>query len=285
MSAMAGNDKAVQQIMATTFDAEKQKSLSWFQTQSIFFKEYFNVTHAYVRWKLVFVLLPFVQSQSSQMVSRAASRDVPTPDETDEQTASQGSGVGLRLFPGRKPDLYIPIMGFITFVLIHSLSKWTDFHPDDLYNIASLGILLGFIEVLILKGASYVLNVAHWKFTDVVAVCGYKFANLSFSILIMVLLAFGGRALWIGVYVFASAMAGITVHRGLIAAGSYNASTQHYLGTPHSQNMERLVALVAGAAQFFWLWILMPAMKTVAVVTVIGGNPGVRQVIESTGVS
>jgi hypothetical protein len=284
MSAMAGNENAVKQIMATTFDAERQKSLSWFQSQVLFFKEYFNVTHAYVRWKLIFVLLPFIQSTSGQIVSRATSRDVPTSDEGDnEKTASQGSGVGLRLFPGRKPDLYIPIMGFITFILIHSLSKWDDFHPDDLYNLASLGILLGFIEVLILKGASYVLNVAHWKFTDIIAVCGYKFANLSLSIFLLILFSFGGRPVWIGLYVFAAAMAGVTVHRGLLSAGNYNASTQNYLGT-HSPNMEKLLSLVAGGAQFFWIWILMPSMKIVATVaSVSGGAGGVRQVIESTG--
>lgn len=284
MSAMAGNENAVKQIMATTFDAERQKSLSWFQSQVLFFKEYFNVTHAYVRWKLIFVLLPFIQSTSGQIVSRATSRDVPTSDEGEnEKTASQGSGVGLRLFPGRKPDLYIPIMGFITFILIHSLSKWDDFHPDDLYNLASLGILLGFIEVLILKGASYVLNVAHWKFTDIIAVCGYKFANLSLSIFLLILFSFGGRPVWIGLYVFAAAMAGVTVHRGLLSAGNYNASTQNYLGT-HSPNMEKLVSLVAGGAQFFWIWILMPSLKIVATVaSVSAGAGGIRQVIESTG--
>ena len=258
MTAMTGNQTAMTQMVAGAFDAEKQKSLTWFQTQTAVFKEYFNVTHAYVRWKLLFVLLPMAQ-RSSLAVSRAVSRDFPqSSSDSDEQTG-QGSGIGLRLFPGRKPDLYIPVMGFITFVLMHALSDWEDFHPDDLYNVASLGILLGFVEVLVLKGASYVLNVAHWSLIDIIAVCGYKYANLSLSVVLLILFSFGGRIVWLGLYVLAAAMAGLTVHRGLVAVGSYNAHNQSYGGT-HSPNMERLLALAAGAAQFLWIWILMPSM-------------------------
>jgi hypothetical protein len=279
MTAMSGNQAAMTQMVAGAFDAEKQKSLTWVQTQTAVFKEYFNVTHAYVRWKLLFVLFPFVQS-SAKIVTRTVSRDFPqSTEETDEQTG-QGYGIGLRLFPGRKPDLYIPGMGFITFVLMHSLWRWEDFHPDDLYNIASLGVLLGFVEVLVLKGASYVLNVAHWSLIDLIAVCGYKFANLSLTVVLLIFLSFGGRAVWLGLYVFAAAMAGLTVHRGLTAVSSYNANSQHFMGT-HSTNMERLVAIVAGGAQFLWIWILMPALK-VGIVTVNATGGNIRQVVEST---
>jgi hypothetical protein len=281
MTAMAGgNQSAVTQMVAGAFDAEKQKSLSWFQSQTLFLKEYFNVTHAYVRWKLLFILLPFVQTQS-QLVSRAVSRDVPHSDTDSDEQTGQGSGVGLRLFPGRKPDLYIPIMGFITFVLVHCLSRWKDFHPDDLYNVASLGILLGLVEVLLVKGVSYVMNVAHWGITDVVAVCGYKFANLSLSLVLLILVGgVGGKPVWLGLYVLAAAMAGLGLHKHLLAVSSYNATRQHYMGT-HSPTMERLVALAAGGAQFLWVWILMPSMKVVATVHVVAGAGGVRQVLNT----
>ena len=280
MTAVAGNEQAATQIVANAFggafDAERQKSLSWFQTQTFLFRQYFNVTHSYVRWKLLYVILPFMQS-SGQMISRTVSRDVPTSGDNDEQTAQGGGGLGLRLFPGRKPDMYLPLMGFITFVLVHCLSRWEEFHPDDLYNIGSLGILLGVVEVLAVKGASYVMNIPNWTFTDIVAICGYKFINLSVSImLLMVLAPMFGRSAWIAAYLFGAAMAGLTVQKSLVAVGSYNANTQHYMGNSTGA-MERLVALAAGGAQFLWTWILMPSVKLAVVAqTMASSGGGVR---------
>lgn len=280
MSAVAGNESAATQMVATAFggafDAEKQKSLSWFQSQTVLFREYFNVTHAYVRWKLLYVILPFVQP-NNPTVSRAVSRDV--PHGSDDQTG-QGSGVGLRLFPGRKPDMYIPIMGFITFVLMHSLSRWHDFHPDDMYNISSLGILLGIIEVLLVKGASYVMNVPNWSLMDIVSVCGYKFTNLSISVILLMMIgSVGGRAAWIALFVFAAATAGLTVQRGLLAAGNYNAQQQ--MGSSGG-GMERMLAVAAGAGQFLWIWILMPSMKVIVITVATAASQNIRQGIEST---
>lgn len=268
MTAVAGNEQAATQLVANAFggafDAERQKSLSWFQTQTFLFRQYFNVTHSYVRWKLLYVILPFMQS-SSHIISRTVSRDVPTSAENDEQAGQQGAGLGLRLLPGRKPDMYLPLMGFITFVLVHCLSRWEEFHPDDLYNIGSLGILLGVIEVLTIKGVSYVMNIPNWTLTDIVAICGYKFINLSVSIILLMMLAsIGGRSAWIATYLFGAAMAGLTVHKSLVAVGSYNANTQHYMGNS-TNAMERLVALAAGGAQFLWTWILMPSVKLAVV--------------------
>ena len=170
--------------------------------------------------------------------------------------------MGLRLIPGRRPDLYIPTMGYLTFVLMHGLCKGTDFHPDDLYNIASMALLLGGVEVLFIKGAAYILNVPTLTLTDIAAVCGYKFTNL--SAVIMLLMVFSGRAIWIALYLFAAGCAGLVVQKGLIAVGSYN--HQHFMGTS-SVAMEKLIALCAGAAQMLWCWILMPAFTEAAVGT------------------
>lgn len=237
-------------------DAHKGKSMPWFESKIEFLREYFNVTHAYVRWRLLFVLLPLMQNPN-QMVSRATSREV--PQDEDEPTG-QGNGIGLRLFPGRRPDLYIPTMGYLTFVLAHSLSKGTDFHPDDLYNIATLALLLGAVEVLIVKGAAYILNVPTYTLTDIVSVCGYKFINLSVAAISLMALFGTGRAVWIGIYLFASITAGLTVQKSLVAAGGYNASSQSYMGTA-SLAMEKIISIAAGGSQFLWCWILMPALS------------------------
>jgi hypothetical protein len=132
------------------------------------------------------------------------------------------------------------------------------------------------IEVLAIKGVSYVMNIPNWTLTDIVAICGYKFINLSVSIILLMMLAsIGGRSVWIATYMFGAAMAGLTVHKSLVAVGSY-ANSQHYMGNSTGA-MERLVALAAGGAQFLWTWILMPSVKLAVVAqTRASAGGGVR---------
>ena len=244
---------------AAALEVQQQKSMSWFQAQTEVFKEYFNVTHSYVLWKLLYVVLPFTESHKGSSVSRSNSREIPHQGEEYEQTG-EGNGLGLRLYPGRRPDLYIPIMGYISFVLLFGLSYGKDFHPDNLYNISSLGALLAGVEVVALKAFSYFLNVANWTLTDILAISGYKFVNMSLATLLLILLAGSGRAVWVGVWLLTSVFAGMTVQKSLIAAGD---RMQNFLGTGSSAQMEKLLSFAAGASQFLWCWFLMPALVVV----------------------
>ena len=222
---------------ASAFDMQQHKSLSWLQGQTAFLRHYFNITHSYVLWKLLFVLVPFADRARQE-----------------EEHTGDGNGEGLRLLPGKRPDLYLPLMGFISFVLLHGLSKGIDFHPDNLYNIASLSLLLLLVEVVVLKAASYLMNASNWALTDILAVTGYKFVNMSAAALFLMI--FGdaaGRAIWAGVWILASLTAGITVQRGLLAAGSD--SSYFNVGTSSS-----VLSHAAGAAQLLWCWFLMPAL-------------------------
>jgi len=288
-AAISNNGDPSRMIGGLAANVEKS-SQTWFQSQMANFKEYFNVTHAYVRWKLLYVLLPFLPNSYS-LVSRTVSREVPHQADDDEggKTSRDGGGMGLRLMPGRRPDLYIPLMGYITFILAYGFSKGTSFHPDDLYNIASLAGVLGILEVLAIKGAAYIFSIPTLSFIDVVAICGYKFINLCVSAIGLILLGpAASRTIWLFLWVWASAMAGLTVQKGLMAAISYNSSVSQYMGTG-SANMERLLSLVAGAGQIFWCWILMPALTVVDPAPVTGRRvyPGSNadniRYVESTG--
>jgi len=289
-AAVSGGDPA-RMFGGLAADVEKS-SQSWFQSKLSYFREYFNVTHSYVRWKLLYVLLPFLPMASSG-VSRTVSREIPY--EEDDKTEQSGSGVGLRLMPGRRPDLYLPIMGYITYIIIYAFSKGDAFHPDDLYNIASLAGVLGLLEVLAIKGAAYIVSIPTLTLTDIVAVCGYKFVNLSVSVLSLILMgpAVTSTTVWSILWLWAAAMAGLTVQKGLVAAIHYNSNVNQYMGTG-SGNMEKLLSLIAGASQIFWCWILMPSV--VATPARAGGrrqrvvavNNGARgntdpTIIESTG--
>jgi hypothetical protein len=285
-AAVSGGDPA--RMFGGLAENVEKTSQSWFASRLNYFRDYFNVTHSYVRWKLLYVLLPFIPMASSG-VSRTVSREIPY--EGEDKTEQSGSGVGLRLMPGRRPDLYLPLMGYITFIIIYAFSKGDAFHPDDLYNIASLAGVLGLLEVLAIKGTAYIVSLPTLTLTDIVAVCGYKFINLSLSVLSLILMGPGATSttVWSILWLWAAAMAGLTVQKGLVAAIQYNSNVNQYMGTG-SGNMEKLLSLVAGGSQVFWCWILMPSVSAVApgraarrrVMPVTNGVAEVGR-IESTG--
>ena len=261
-AAVSGGDPA-RMFGGLAADVEKS-SQSWFQSKLGYFREYFNVTHAYVRWKLLYVMLPFLPNASGG-VSRTVSREIPY--EGEDKTEQSGSGIGLRLLPGRRPDLYLPLMGYITFIIIYAFNKGDAFHPDDLYNIASLAGVLGVLEVLAIKGAAYIVSIPTLTLTDIVAVCGYKFINLSVSVLSLILMGpavTSSTTVWSILWLWAAVMAGLTVQKGLQAAIHYNSNVNQYMGTG-SGNMEKLLSLIAGVGQVFWCWILMPSVAPVPV--------------------
>jgi hypothetical protein len=264
----------------------EKTSQTWFQSWLGVFKGYFNLTHSYVRWKLLYVLFPFIPNANA-IVSRTVSREVPQQADDDN-----GGGMGLRLMPGRRPDLYIPLMGYITFILAYGFSRGDSFHPDDLYNVASLAGVLGILEVLAIKGAAYILSIPTLSFIDIVAICGYKFVNLCLSVMGLILLGpVASRAVWLFLWIWAASMAGLTVQKGLLSAISYNSSVSQYMGTG-TGNMEKLLAIVAGGGQVFWCWLLMPAFAALETAKdPVYSPPGPRkpqrvfngQYVESTG--
>lgn len=253
MTAAASSDPGkMGQMMSSALgiDGASVSGGNWLTNKMSILKQYFNVTHSYVRWKLLFVMFPFLPSANAGTVTRSVSRSVPSTDEEDS--------TGLRLYPGRRPDLYVPLMGYISYILVYGLSRGKNFHPDDLYNIASLAGVLALLEVLLVKGGSYILAVPTLNLTDIVAVCGYKFSNLCFSVLVLIFLGESSRTIWTLLWIWAALTAAVTVHRGIQTAANFNASSSNYMGTG-SANSEKLVALASAVSQLLWCWFLMPA--------------------------
>lgn len=78
------------------------------------------------------------------------------------------------------PDLYIPVMSFVSYIIIvgfrSGLSGGKAFSPDILGLTASSAFFVILIEVLLIKGGFYFLNVtSDIGILDLVAYTGYKF--------------------------------------------------------------------------------------------------------------
>jgi hypothetical protein len=200
-----------------------------------YFKIYFNITHQYVRRKLVCLLLP-LPSQ---------------PMDMDEDPHA------LRTSPGRRPDLYLPAMGLITFILLHALTKGVlsegSFHPDFLYHTASVSSICWIIESLIIKLICYLFSNFSINFADIFAIVGYKFIHLSASTtLILLLLSVGvwNRTVWFLLLAYAIGTAGWSIF--------LNFKILNFSEFSNNLNNKIIFPLIS-IFQFLWIFILFPA--------------------------
>lgn len=89
------------------------------------------------------------------------------------------------------PDLYIPIMSFITYILMISGimgQSEQGFQPDQLSITTTTGLITLGLEVFIIKLLFYLFlsdnESPSIPFLDVLAYCGYKFVSLSLILLL-----------------------------------------------------------------------------------------------------
>lgn len=133
-------------------------------------KYYFAVDTAYVGKKLGLLLFPFAHSDWSMRYNK------------DEPVAPR--------YDVNAPDLYIPVMAFVTYILLAGVVLGTQsrFSPEHLGLTASTAIVWMIIELVALLLTMYVLNVStDLKYLDLLSYCGYKYVG-------MIMMLLGGLA-------------------------------------------------------------------------------------------
>lgn len=132
---------------------------------------YFDVTNSYVLNKLKLVLFPYLTTGD-------------WIQELDDD--------GMPARPRKNlhaPDLYIPLMAYITFILIVGVNSGYKgrFSPEVLGLAASSGIIFVILEILVIYCGFYFLQSALPSPIDLVAYCGYKFVPCAINLLITML--------------------------------------------------------------------------------------------------
>lgn len=181
-----------------------QGRLSWLSWG--FFRYYFKVSNRYVLKKLKMILFPYLHRnwKRKEVVidfdhSPSSSRPIYHPPSTDEVA----------------PDLYLPLMGFITYVILMSYILGADgtFHPEVLGDIASAAFIILFLENAALNLAFYLLSVPNSPaFLDTLAFTFYKFVPVNTSLVFGLL--FGSWIYWLTILLLGSSM-GMFVARSL----------------------------------------------------------------------
>ncbi|KNE71916.1 hypothetical protein AMAG_16340 [Allomyces macrogynus ATCC 38327] len=163
-------------------------------------KYYFNVSNSYVQSKLQLVLFPFRQRHWHRRTVRlehppgyptSATGATPASPVVSGALSPTPATTALAEYrPPREdvlaPDLYIPVMAFVTYVLLVGLDlgQRHAFHPQVLGLTASTAFFLVLCEVLLVKLGCYLFSVqAAVPVLDLVSYAGYKFVGIITTLL------------------------------------------------------------------------------------------------------
>eukprot|EP00501_MAST-03F_sp_TOSAG23-6_P001392 GSMAST32.ASY1.ANO1.1448.1 assembled CDS len=131
-------------------------------------KYHFDVDHNYVLMKLKLILFPKQVSWARKKVQR---------EPTDANATME---------PPRRdvnaPDLYIPLMSFVTYAIISSSSKRVNFTPEILWAVMSLSLAVQALQCIILR-LGFHLHRASVSIVDLIAYTGYAYVGLCLNTL------------------------------------------------------------------------------------------------------
>lgn len=130
-------------------------------------RPYFAVDNSYVKAKMVRVLFPFLSR--------------------DWARRPNGAEAGQYLPPVQDvnaPDLYIPTMSLLTYVLLCALCYGTanQFNPEVIPDVISKCLITQLLEVLVIRFGFYAME-ASVSLLDLASYTGYKYLGLSVNML------------------------------------------------------------------------------------------------------
>lgn len=133
-------------------------------------RPYFAVDNSYVKRKMTKVLFPFLYKQWARQEIE------PNPDGTMTYALPQ--------YDENAPDLYIPSMGLLTYVLLCALCYGNagKFDPEVLPDVTSKCVVTQILEVIAIRIGFYLME-APVSILDLLSYTGYKYLGLSVNML------------------------------------------------------------------------------------------------------
>ncbi|KAG0202803.1 hypothetical protein BGX28_004784 [Mortierella sp. GBA30] len=204
---------------------------------------YFNVSNSYVVNKLRLLIFPWRHKLWTRVLKR-----------------SETTGESIGYLPPRDdlnaPDMYIPVMAFVTYVLLIGISEGTEnrFRPEILGPTASSAMAVVLLEFVMIKLCIYLLNItSEVPILDLVAYSGYKFVGIIVSIIVR--LSKAPTSLFWTVFLYTGAATGFFLLRSLRYVILPEASAGTVLAPQRKRRIHFLICL--SVLQFGFMWILV----------------------------
>ncbi|KAF9930068.1 hypothetical protein FBU30_000905 [Linnemannia zychae] len=205
---------------------------------------YFNVSNSYVVNKLKLLIFPWRHKLWTRVLKR-----------------SETTGETIGYLPPRDdinaPDMYIPVMAFVTYVLLIAVSAGTSkkgFKPEILGPTASSAMAVILLEITIIKLCVYLLNItSDVSMLDLLAYSGYKFVGIIVSIIFQ--LSNAPRSLFWFIFLYTGTATGFFLLRSLRYVILPEASAGTVLPPQRKRRIHFLICL--SVLQFGFMWILV----------------------------
>lgn len=149
-----------------------QQSFGSFLPGTSDLKYYFRVSNSYVLKKILLVLFPYHNKNWTR---------VTTAEATGDPSTNAQSQFAPPIYDINAPDLYIPLMSFITYILLWASFQGLkgDFHPQLFGYLASQTLAFSFLDISIFKIGLYLLSCStQSSLWDLVSFSGYKYVSV-----------------------------------------------------------------------------------------------------------
>lgn len=158
---------------------------------------YFTVDNRYVKRKIQRILFPYFFT-SSVGWRRLELDPIAPPPNPDGSFAPSVVQYALPVTDENAPDLYIPSMSLVTYVLLCALlyGSTDKFTPEVLPDVTTKCIATQILEILIIRFGFYSMK-ASTPMLDLLAYTGYKYLGLCVNMLVG-LLGFGRTGYYVG---------------------------------------------------------------------------------------
>lgn len=262
-----------------------QKNLQFFPKAAV--KHHFNVSNSYVIHKLKLVLFPWTHkpwgrrkavnashTYSHSQTYPSGSPYPPSqyyPQQTAATSPPQGAPPGdlapEEFLPPRddinSPDLYIPSMAMVTYILVSAIQKGLGggFDPKVLGETFSVSILILFVDICFVKTGTFLLSVppsAQVSLVDLVAYGGYKFVGVTATVLTSFLNL--GKMVYTLVFLYTFLANGFFLLRALrpLLLPPAHSTPSTGMGRDSDPRRRRIAFLfVEACIQIVWMWILV----------------------------
>ncbi|ODV80120.1 YIF1-domain-containing protein [Suhomyces tanzawaensis NRRL Y-17324] len=134
-------------------------------------KYYFQVSNSYVLRKVLLIVFPYHNKNWNRLTASEV---------TGEATSGQNQFAPPN-FDVNAPDLYIPLVSFVTYILLWASFQGLngDFHPQVFGYLASQTLAFSFLDIAIFKIGLYLLNCStQSSLWDLVSFSGYKYVSI-----------------------------------------------------------------------------------------------------------
>ncbi|KAG8528752.1 uncharacterized protein KY384_006439 [Bacidia gigantensis] len=239
-------------------------------------KHYFNVSTPYVLRKLLLVLFPWRHKPWTRAQRSASSADDVGPVPNTEGKPASNSYQYYFLPPSadlNSPDLYIPTMAVVTYILLTTLLAGLrgQFKPEIMGLTATTAFVVVALEILGLKFGTYILSISNdSQLMDLVAYSGYKFVGVIVTLVAAELInrgqGTGGWAGWLlfGYTFLANAFFLLRSLKYVLlpdSAGTGSGAGGGSMTVARSQRNRRtqFLFLYSYVVQFLFMWILSRA--------------------------